>query len=734
MKLKEFSITLTILTLTVLFQALPIYHLFIRGPYNWHIKQPEVVQGGVELIIIFFILSILQLILKNKKILLYLLFIIIGGYLIIHKVLIPVAAAIIYFEIIISFGFWLMKCLKMKKCEELIDYIIAFTVGTAFWSVFAIILSAAGFGRFQDLRILTLFVALISITKGLNRPLLVELSYKFIQSSNKENILNIFILMIISLQLAKSVSAFDYDSIWYGLRPEFVLIGEHSFFDHLGLTNFVHYYPKLMELFFVPISNLGDYSFIYAGNVAAYTLLLISIYLLGRLFEMTKLDSLFITVVLGSIPVVANFSSTAKADIFTTLLMMIGVDCIIYAHKTSSRLINIYGYCAWVLAFGSKLTSFAYLPFVLIGLWAAVAIEKIYNNKPMNLKLYLSNELIMLGVSLTSLFGISFRTYLLTGYPVYPSFRGVWNSVGFMSLYPFGFNEAKSIVKIYLPNIFELLHRWYEVLFNPKEMPHIIMAWTGNVVIFLFIVVLIFALFLRKKFYNNRFAILIFLPAVFLGIYLISTINVSGDGNDYKGGDGNYYIFPLILGGVLLFSYIAQLGTFFKKYIYMSLIVFISFQMVYMFVSHFSWAYGTEEFDIRFNKSIFDSKQYNVRMFKSKGISIIADYVSNHTPVARAIGYDKEDGFIINMLPCRTEMITFMLSSHYGVPEVFSNENEFIKYLKWAKINYLIMPHAQKEIHPTINHVINKLKIRTDIKVIQDKNYYLLDISQLTRN
>ena len=153
--------------------------------------------------------------------------------------------------------------------------------------------------------------------------------------------------------------------MWYGLRPEHVLIGEHSFYDYLGYSAYVYYYPKLMELLFLPISNLGDYSFIITGNIFVYILLIVSLYrLLNNMFK--NIDKninykfnliTWIILVIVTIPAITGITDSSKPDILgvflTVCAFMFFTEFLSNKKKTELAILALV---SLLLATGTKLT------------------------------------------------------------------------------------------------------------------------------------------------------------------------------------------------------------------------------------------------------------------------------------------------------------------------------------------------------------------------------------------
>ena len=79
-----------------------------------------------------------------------------------------------------------------------------------------------------------------------------------------------------------------------------------------------------MELFYIPISGFGDYSFIQGANVLVFALFLYAIKYYMDFFCKGREDAKMLGVcVFASIPAFANISATAKPDILGAFFVFV---------------------------------------------------------------------------------------------------------------------------------------------------------------------------------------------------------------------------------------------------------------------------------------------------------------------------------------------------------------------------------------------------------------------------
>lgn len=709
-----------IIIIAVISQVI-IFDNILIDVYSWHLVQPETVEGGLVLLILLMCYFLINRVVRTKYSF-YLVILFTSIYIININLFVPLIFVIFYFEIIISIGRFINRKVKIQTDEEsFIFYLKNFLIGFTMWSLVNLLLSLIGLGTINIIRVVTIVLFIISISKGIKKPFIWFFIEKLKLSSKKEkDLLSILGVLILAL-LSKSNRAIDYDSIWYGLRPEYVLVGDNSFFDNLGLVQFVHFYPKLFEFFTLPLSDLRDNSFIYTINIIFFVLSLFIIYLLIESFRKNSFYSLLGTLMIATIPAFANISATAKPDIFSIFFTLFGIYLLWIFIKTGDKKELVFGFASLLLTFGGKSTSFLYTPFIVIGFFVMIVYlsKKHYwqLNLLGNFRKGCSSYWLLLG-SITVLLLTIYRTYKLTGYPVYPAGIGLWNKLGFEPKYPITSEHNVDGLSINF-SIQGLLERWYKLLLDPKDFPHIIMLWTGNSVAFLLIIILLLILFNQfkiNKFYTSSLFIFCS-PVILIGIFFASFM--------LNGGDGNYFLIPIILAFVCFYTLLInniKIDSI-RIWVLRGLLLFLPIQILTSFVSHSSWSWGTQEYST--NLKIYQIES-NENFFEINGLKEIAKYIEDIPSKTRAIGFGQEQ--ILNRLPTRYENITGIASPHLGNSNIISSEYNFRRYLEWSKVDFIILPKEKIDGFEYVKNVISKFNDDPTVIKIEARDYILMDI------
>ncbi|WP_419874599.1 hypothetical protein [Candidatus Pristimantibacillus sp. PTI5] len=672
--------------------------------YKWQMVQPETINGLIEIILVCLVLGGSVFLLNNKWTT-NLAVLTSGVFLYLHGVLLPAIVCIIYFEVIMSVGrFTMTMVIKTKKYKD--EYLTFFLIGFLIWSLVAIICSLFGFGSFNDLRIMTLILALISFIKGFNTPFVIYVFKKYSMLTTSEKLPASFLLLLILIQFAKSntLLVYEFDSVWYGLRPEAVLVGENSFYDNLGLISYVHLYPKLLELFMIPLSNLGSYSYNISVNVMFFLLL---IYLLTALFKelsSSKFVSLFYTAVIVSIPVVSNMASTSKTDIFSTFIFILGVYYIWKWVAGYKRIDDIglnnnlwFAAISFVLSLGGKPTNMLYVPFVLVGLALYLFINKKDAKNLLRIKSFNLNLLLLFIFSVFVFFGICYRTYGITGVPIYPTFGNIWSMLGFEVKYPFILKNVGDIPTDSI-HVADVLSRWFHLFFDPQIYGHVIMLWIGNIGLLLIVLFILLHVFKLKVIKRNSFLLIVF-PICLVGIYYATILP--------NGGDSNFYLIPLVLGLVGLLRHTKFLLFEYKKILFITLALFIPLQSYIMFISHPSWSYGMSSININ-AQSINNTKQMKDKLFEYHGLTEIENYLKNSGNIEKCIGFG--DDYLLNQLSCRMETINASANDYLGNSKLFSDPESFREFISWSKVKYLIIPNSEEPKDQPIFNLLNDIR------------------------
>ncbi|MDA3733215.1 hypothetical protein PBV87_17190 [Niameybacter massiliensis] len=709
-KLKYAIITILLLP----FILFPIKNILL-GVYRWHIQQPESWQGLIEVCIIIGLLTIiLKFIQRKYKVVLF--WITIAIYLMLNGVIIPVIITYLYLEGVKHIGHITKD--KLKINAPLNNHILDFIIGIITVSLCMIIMSLLGIGTISDLAVLVLVLTGIALVINHNIQLIIIDINNYIKDE-KELIINIlfsFIVGLILVQFAKSNRGIDYDSIWYGLRPSHVLFGDNSFYDNLGLVSFVYYYPKLMELFYAPISGFSDYSFIYSFNIFVLGMLILLTYSFMRSLGMEKKITLIALASIFSIPAIIGMGPTAKTDIFTCFLILSAHNLLYEYLKNKDLRTMILAIGIAGLSYGGKPTSLLYttilvFTFIIIVLVMYMKKKIILNKVNVNKGLVILFTMIVLVV-----LGVIYRTYLLTGYPTYKTGANIWEIIGFSGNYPFYGSDEMGLIGVKTITLAQIFDRIYQALFNPKDLGHVIMTWIGNGYVFYLIILVLF----RKNFNVDSTVkrILALNSMLFVsGLYYLITMPIP---------DGNYFIIQLVNLIIIIFYIFNSANVKGIKYIIKgSAFLFILLQFGIMFVSHWSWQWGTRKFDFNLFKNNFESIQMNESLFTSKGINEINEYLKDKNIRVVANG----DENILHRLDSRVEVLNNLASGHIGNPNVLNTYEDFITFIEWGDITGFIIDKEDTK-YPQYVEYVRHIQEEYQTTEIDDINYTLVVITQ----
>lgn len=728
-----------IIILAIIFISLPIKNILF-GTYLGHLQRPQITQGLKEIAIACLVGMSLILFIKNKTLKSILLLICAFLYLQNHQFLVPFLISTVYIEMIISIGTSARKLSGFKIESNYMDYLSSFVYGVAIWGSVAIVFSLCGKGTFIWLRIITIGLYAISLLIYRRVPISLYFVNNLKERNDREQLFIWFLSILVLIQGAKSYAAFDYDSLWYGLSPENVLIGENSFYDNLGMLVWVHYYPKFFELFVAPLSDLGESSLIHAVNIWLYVLLLVGVYGFLMELKLSNIKVLFYTLIVATVPAIANISTTAKPDVFTGFLTVFSALCFFRSAKENDFSYIPLAYAAIMLGACGKISSYLYMAILVIsGTITFILLQK----KEIFKTIFQKNNipcLLILGTSAFVLIGTFYRTYILTGYPLYPFSVNFWKKIGFDGVYPFADyfgGQMRGFAEGTIFNLQFYLRHIYNLIFEPGKVGeyhghHLTICWYSNFGIFLS-VILVLNFFKMKKYESGtdikEFAIAsgILLP-VWIGMIFIAVFFFR------YATDGNYFIVPICLGFVYLaYIYESKIHDY-KKLHYVIFTVFIILQFFIMFVSHPSWSLGTSTMGFHLFDSSFDSDKVRMWALEYNGVEEFEEYITwqSYTK-SRALGEGNEEVFF--RLSTGYEDVTSAMGMTRGI---FDNEENLLKYLNWADINFLILPKSDLEFSDASSQYQNFVNVfkyyrsMDNVFELDTENYILLDITSYT--
>lgn len=694
--------------LMIPFLVIPFYSEFIDGVFIWHVSQPALWKDLVELGVYIGVLIALGSLFQNIRAIL--IYIVPALYLLSMGTLLQTIVAYIYVEFLILVGRSLGQLLfKKKYCTG-----VQFLIGTIVWGFGAIILSLLKHGTINELRVYTIVLLIVSLIVVRNRfeikDLLCVEFYTYIKKSTRcEFLLNVLFISFLMIAFARVNTYIESDSLWYGIYTEQNLFGENSFYDFLGYTGFIYYYPKFRELLVAPLSGLKIPGYVIAPN------LWIMIIMVKETYQYMKdeLNGKKNQALLGSILVfttlcIIGISGTAKSDTLSYFYMLL---FFILINKFIKGEENTYLYLALssiVMSYSTKYTSYLFATLMILTL--IVPVIRIIKRNEFIQVVRNKGGWILLGSSLFVLAGIIFRTLLLTGYPFFRVGIGTLNEIGFTAKPYFDVDPD-----YYPHNTFEPF-RLFATFFEVSKSGKIMTQWIGNYYIFFLILIFILGIKREKKNLYN------FLLASVLSIASLCCLVV------IPSPDGNYFGIPVIIVSLVimnkLFNGIEEIK--FNKFIDSAVIIFIILNFCFNFVAHPSWGTGTRFSYEKINVIKTEEENYdNINNdLIANGIYKINEALQEEGNRVLIIA----DGDINFMrLEARIELASTIFNKFLSAAGTESYEN-FVEYVNKVGVGGFIVPNDDSgvtEFKEYVNQYIEDYSI--NMSIIDEKyTYYSL--------
>lgn len=727
----SFRLTPTSLVLCVVilasaaaFVAIPAWQLMWKGILSWHVAQPQSWQGALEGVALG-ILLLLGFRSRNRWLTLLLVVAPAFLYLRRHAVDVPLLLDLALIEIVIGLGMFIRRRLGLPAATQTLHYLQAFIAGFATWSLLAWTASALDMGSIKALRWLTLILAIPALFGG-HRPLVLFLWNRMRNADASTTFWATALTTWILLLFARSKVATGYDPLWYGLQGMHVLAPGDTVYESLGLVSPVHYFPKLHEMFLLPLSAAGDNAVISGISILLLVLMLMACHLLMSEFAVPRSARWPTLALIATLPAVANTATQPKPDTAATLFVL-------FALLAASRFIRSRSWpdAAWFLSCAAiacsiKLTAIPYVGMLLLGtLYVAWRQRTSIATAPCERPAFAT---LTFGITMIVVALVVARTLILTGLPTIgpdPLFK-LWHALDFVLREPAGTLEWTTAQN--WSDVPLLLVDW---LFRPQYMPHIVISWMGNVWLWLTATALLAALLLPRKHSPSSSSSMI--PAHML----IATGLVLALGISYhaRGSDGNYFLYALL--PAIMISASAAFRRLEAAPVALAVTLaclpaFALFQAGYSFVSG-SWTPGTRALDTNFTRSWKQMNQQNQSILARAGLGEIGRYLKSAPTLPRVVGLI-DDGNIMFRLPARYEDLTLI---SYSRPEYVETTPGFLRFMHAQGIGYLILPFS--ELDPALPRSVPHITQASDIiesmagvRRIDDWRYYLLDFSRVS--
>lgn len=657
-------------------------NLVLEGPFIWSIQQPEAWQGGIELGALAILAAAAAYYLRGwqRGLLLGMLCL---TYARRHGVDLAIVGSLAYFEGIASLGLIAYRGFSRVKDCAVDDYLIALSMGLLAWSCTEWLLSAVGLGSLRDLEIAAILILGGALCMERRPPILSFLYSRMGQRDISAALMSAFACAVVLMLFAKSAVSIDFDSLWYGMRGDRVLVSAGSVFRSLGLVASVHYAPQAYELLLVPLSGLHSVTATFGFTIWCVLALGICLYAIGERLGWKPVLSLMMVAVALATPAVLNIAITAKGDVLAAYWIFFGLYGFIRYRQSKD-----WRWLLLVLAGAPAAISFRMSAFVYAGLLALIALiylatELVARSKesaPLPLRNGIWLWIIVGSLSLFTL--VTTRTYLLAGLPfIEPGILvRLTEMLGFARKFPASNAPPQNISWNH-----EILPLLFDFAFRPAKLPHVRIAWAGSACVFFSIIGLALNRFNMRAF-SRLYIFWIFASTFIVILQLVQFPD--------RGGDGNYFIVPILC------LIVAGLGSVGNHLLQKSLPGHCLRAVLFLFVISSvlvalvtgSWGPGTRGFDLDFRKPGAD---YNVRakaVLAYNGMMPIYDFLRKLPRDTRALGLVPDsmlEKLPDSWLPVREESLNAI--SMY-MPPYASSSKAIESFIERDKIEYVMLP------------------------------------------
>lgn len=713
-RIMESLLALFLLVLSVLCVAAPFAALFTgNGTYSWQFGDPATKKMMAEIALLFVLLSGF-LLLAGKPSVRW------GGTAVIclifcwaHVIFLPMAVSALYLGYVFLAGRFVRTALLGQKDME-DGWMADFILGVSAVLCAFCLLSAFKIGSIAQLKLfsavsgaaLYLWAAL---SGGLRRAVCClkgsfqrdgfqknEFQKGGLQGTNRIlwSLLTAFLIVMVLIQAGRMNNSLDFDTLWYGVRSEYVLNNGNGIYENPGMVGMAYVYAKGLETLALPLSDLASHSYLLALNLWIAVAGLAGVYRLAGLF-MNRMWAFTAAALVSCIPGIMNMAISAKPDVITwTLQIFMVYYMACYIKERKFALLAMSG-GAYLLSLTMKSTAlvFSTAIFGMSGLY-------LLGRRILSLKAPWRQWLLM-AAPLGALTGIWARTMMITGMPVTSVFTSIFEKLGFQMKYPFAtsglpqnYEEAS--------NLAVLLRRLYHMLLMPtgKDMGHVVFAWGSPLMLFLTGACAAAALLMaadwkrkkaekgkgddrEKKEKSDRSSLALYAHVVFwpfLAVNLVSLVML------YQ-IDGNYFMLlytGIIIGGLSLMASLKQAGhSRFMRAVSWMLVPIMAFNVLMTAESNWAWSLGFSQIQW-VNKGRVNHEALQHEKMVQTGNEQIWNILAEDKGT-RVIAFGDHPGCL--QFPCVVQSYKD-ITSPWGNVELVNTVEAFEEYMAYAQADY----------------------------------------------
>lgn len=503
-------------------------------------------------------------------------------------------------------------------------------------------------------------------------------------------------VLMFLIQVGRLNIALDFDTLWYGVRSQYIVAGGTGLYENPGLVGMVYVYSKGFEVLTLPLCDLASHSYLTFFNLWLAVLgigamVWNAVLLTGNRKQETEkkltyhsvLPGIMAAVLTVSVPGIMNMALTAKADLITWLLQLIMLGCFFqYIHVYENHWIFLSG------AAGSYFLSLTMKPTSLVFSTAVFGMMGLYllwfwfheRGAAADLFHHMVRLIGSLCLPFGALVGIWARTMKITGMPVTSVFTSIFALFGFKMKYPFATSE--------LPQNYQeestlhvLARRIWQMLMQPQgeDMGHVILAWGTSLMAVLIVMLVLYGIFFKKGDEQSHIwnaALVIFFPFVIVSLISLSMLYQI---------DGNYFMLlysMLILGACRAMVYFKKIS--FYPLASKCLAPLLVLNLIVTAISSWAWTAGFSEIHL-LNKGRVNHRAQEQARIEEKGNTLIWQEVSQD-PENRVIAFGTHPYCL--QFPCNVESYKD-ITSPWGNVELVNSPEAFETYMAYAKTDYV---------------------------------------------
>lgn len=619
----------------------------------------------------------------------------------IHVTFLPMLVSGLYLAFLLMTG-WFLRTMVFRMGNAG-GWPADFVLGSSFVISLFCFLSAMGIGSIRILRVVSLVLGILLLgwylieVRFLDREdpdaeelgsvsgFLERAQLALRHAGTVERLAYAFLLVMVLLQVGRVGIALDFDTLWYGVRSEYILAGGGGIYEDPGLVGMVYVYSKGWEILTLPLCDLPSHSYLIFFNLWLAVLGFLATGRLARLF-MGESGTLLSMVLTAAIPGIMNMAVSAKTDMITWFLQLLMADFFFRYVRAADRRKRPVLFL--ILTAGTYFLSLTMKPTALVFSTAVFGMMGIY--------LLLSGRLALrarichwLGLlpPVTALAAVWLRTFRITGMPVTSVFTSLLSRLGFGMKYPFAvsglpanYEEGESVFHL-------LFRRLYQILLAPegKDMLHVTMAWGSSLLLFLTVFMVLsllgVSLFRRDRrqragYSFRKAAGLIFWP--FLAVNLVSLVML------YQ-VDGNYFM--LLYTMLLLFACHVFSGLRYtrgKKVFLALLFPLLVFNLLVTANTSWAWCAGFTPVQL-VNRGYVDHEAQEKSRMEISGNAEIWKILESD-PSHRVISFGEHPYCL--QFPCNVQSYKDV-TAPWGNVELVNSPEAFEEYMEYAKTDFV---------------------------------------------